>query len=73
MLKNIKIKDLLELNSEFGVEKENNVCKNNHEFTLPLLFKNYYMEKILVLNNQCNIETVISITYDEVLNDDNRD
>lgn len=73
MLKNVKVKEFSELNKLFSVKKENNICKNNYEFTLPLLFNNYYAEKVLVLNEQCNIETVISITYDEVINNDNRD
>ncbi|MGL6167453.1 MAG: hypothetical protein ACRC0Y_04100 [Fusobacteriaceae bacterium] len=72
MLKNIKIKDLIELNNMFHVEKENAICRNNHEFTLPLLFKTYHMEKILIVNEKCNIEMIISVTYDEVIKNENR-
>lgn len=66
MLKNVKVKEFSELNELFSVKKENNICKNNYEFTLPLLFKNYFMEKILTLDDNCNLTTIYSITYDEV-------
>lgn len=66
MLKNIKVKDLSELNNSFKIDNENKICKNNYEFTLPLLFKNYFMEKILTLDDNCNLTTIYSITYDEV-------
>ncbi|MGL5717210.1 MAG: hypothetical protein ACRCX2_29635 [Paraclostridium sp.] len=66
MLKNIKIKELSELNELFEVAEDDKICGNNHMFTLPLLFDDYYMEKILMLDNNCNIVTVYSITYNEV-------
>jgi hypothetical protein len=67
MLSNIKIKQLTELNTLFEVAAENMVCKNNYDFTLPLIFNNYYIEKIMVLDEECNLKTVYSITYDEVV------
>lgn len=66
MLKNIKVKELSELNKLFDITEDDAICGNNHVFTLPLLFDNYYMEKILILDNNCNIVTVYSITYNEV-------
>lgn len=69
MLKNIKVKDLTELNQTFKIEDEGKICKNNHEFTLPLLFNDYFLEKILILDEHCNLTTIFSITYDEVKNE----
>ncbi|WP_330111968.1 hypothetical protein VSU16_04765 [Cetobacterium somerae] len=69
MLKNIKVKDLVELNENFEIKDENKICKNNHEFTLPLLFDDYFLEKILILDEHCNLVTVFSITYNEVKNE----
>ncbi|MGL5313725.1 MAG: hypothetical protein ACRC92_10795 [Peptostreptococcaceae bacterium] len=66
MLKNVKVKELSELNFLFKIDDNEKICKNNYEFTLPLLFKDYYMEKILILDNECNLTTIYSITYNEV-------
>ncbi len=69
MLKNIKVRDLSELNEKFEIKDENKICKNNYEFTLPLLFDDYFLEKILILDEHCNLVTVFSITYNEVKNE----
>lgn len=69
MLKNIKVRDLSELNEKFEIKDEDKICKNNYEFTLPLLFDDYFLEKILILDEHCNLVTVFSITYNEVKND----
>lgn len=67
MLKNVKVKDLTELNNKFDIKhKDNMVCRNNYEFTLPLLFNKHYLERVLILDEQCNLVTIYSITYDEV-------
>ncbi|MGL5658200.1 MAG: hypothetical protein ACRDDK_03880 [Cetobacterium sp.] len=69
MLKNIKVRDLSELNEKFEIKDEDKICKNNYEFTLPLLFDDYFLEKILILDEHCNLVTVFSITYNEVKNE----
>lgn len=69
MLKNIKVRNLSELNEKFGIKDEDKICKNNYEFTLPLLFDDYFLEKILILDEHCNLVTVFSITYNEVKNE----
>lgn len=69
MLKNIKVRDISELNEKFELKDEDKICKNNYEFTLPLLFDDYFLDKILILDEHCNLVTVFSITYNEVKND----
>lgn len=69
MLKNIKVRDISELNVIFEIKDEDKICKNNYEFTLPLLFDDYFLDKILILDEHCNLVTVFSITYNEVKND----
>lgn len=69
MLKNIKVRNLSELNEKFKIKDEDKICKNNYEFTLPLLFDDYFLEKILILDEHCNLVTVFSITYNEVKNE----
>ncbi|WP_297635191.1 hypothetical protein [uncultured Clostridium sp.] len=69
MLKNIKVRDISELNEKFEIKDEDKICKNNYEFTLPLLFDDYFLDKILILDEHCNLVTVFSITYNEVKND----
>ena len=69
MLKNIKVRDITELNEKFKIKDEDKICKNNYEFTLPLLFNDYFLEKILILDERCNLVTVFSITYNEVKNE----
>lgn len=69
MLKNIKVRNLSELNEKFEIKDEDKICKNNYEFTLPLLFDDYFLEKILILDEHCNLVTVFSITYNEVKNE----
>ena len=69
MLKNIKVRDISELNEKFEIKDEDKICKNNYEFTLPLLFDDYFLEKILILDEHCNLVTVFSITYNEVKNE----
>lgn len=69
MLNNIKVRNLSELNEKFEIKDEDKICKNNYEFTLPLLFDDYFLEKILILDEHCNLVTVFSITYNEVKNE----
>lgn len=64
MLKNIKVKNLSELNFLFKTQEK--ICETNKEFTLPLLFKNFYIEKIMIIDKSGMLSTVNSITYDEV-------